>query len=122
MTHLASRLMSIATAAYGVFALVKPGHLGRAMEANAQEMPGYDGLARAYGVRDLSIGAIGLLGRGRAAVRTAMALRVAGDLTDWVVLLRRTDDSAVKRKVAAVTLGYAALNIVALLVDERGNR
>ena len=119
MNHVASRLVTTASAAYGVFALVKPDHLGKALEADANEMAGYNGLARAYGVRDLTISAIGLFGRSRAAVRTAMGLRIAGDISDCLILLRRTDDAAVKRKVASVTLGYAALNVAALLVDER---
>ncbi len=118
MTHRASRLITTASAAYAVFALVKPEHLGKAMQADAGEMPGYNGLARAYGVRDLTISSIGLLGRSRAAIRTAMGLRIASDISDCVVLLVRTDDPAVKRKVAAVTLGYAVLNAAALAFDE----
>jgi hypothetical protein len=66
MSHVASRLLTTATAAYGVYALVKPDHLGKAMEADAKEMAGYDGLARVR-VRDLTISAIGLLGRPRGA-------------------------------------------------------
>ncbi len=119
MTHVASRIMSSATTAYALFSLVQPRHLGTAMEADADELSAYDGLARAYGVRDLVIGGLGIFGRSRGAVRTSMVLRIAGDLTDCVVLLQRSNDPAIKRKVAAVTLGYAALNVAALLVDER---
>lgn len=119
MTHVASRILSTATTAYAVFSLVRPRHLGNAMEADAEEMPAFDGLARAYGIRDLAIGGLGILGRSRAAVRTSMGLRIAGDITDCVVLLQRAHDPAIKRKVAAVTLGYAALNVAALVADER---
>ena len=47
MTSTLSRVMSGATAAYAVFALVKPDHLGRAMEAGPVAQPTYDRLARA---------------------------------------------------------------------------
>jgi hypothetical protein len=119
MSHVASRLLTTATAAYGVYALVKPDHLGKAMEADTKEMAGYNGLARAYGVRDLTISAIGLLGRSRGAARTTMGLRIAADIADCATLVQRAGDPTVKRKVAAVTLGYAALNATALLIDER---
>lgn len=119
MTHRASRLITTASAAYAVFALVKPEHLGKAMKAETDQLAGYQRLAYAYGVRDLTISSIGLLGRSQIAIRTAMGLRVASDISDCVVLLTRADEPAVKRKVAAVTLGYAALNAAALIFDER---
>jgi hypothetical protein len=119
MTHVASRLLSTVTAAYAVYSLVRPEHLGRAMQADARQQPSYDGYARAYGVRDLVIGGLGAFGRSRGAVRAAMGLRIAGDITDCVILVQRADDRGVKLKVAAVTLGYAAMNVAALLADER---
>ncbi len=119
MTHRASRLITTASAAYAVFALVKPEHLGKAMKADTSQSAGYQALARAYGIRDLTISSIGLLGHSRVAIRTAMGLRMISDVSDCVVLLVRADEPAVKRKVAAVTLGYAALNAAALVYDER---
>ncbi len=119
MTYRASRLITTASAAYAVFALVRPEHLGKAMKADTGELAGYRGLAYAYGIRDLTISSIGLLGRSGVAIRTAMGLRIASDLSDCVVLLVRADEPAVKGKVAVVTLGYAALNAAALVYDER---
>ncbi len=119
MTYRASRLITTASAAYAVFALAKPEHLGKAMKAETGQLAGYRGLAYAYGVGDLTISSVGLVGRSRVAIRLAMGLRVASDLSDCVVLLVHADEPAVKRKVAAVTLGYAALNAAALVYDER---
>ena len=59
ISYPASRAMSAATAVYGVYALARPAHLADAMRADADERPGYDTLAKAYGVRDLIISALG---------------------------------------------------------------
>ena len=114
----ASRAMSLATAAYGVFALARPGHLPDAMKADPTERRGLITLARGDGVRDLVVSGAALLG-GASAVRAAMATRVAFDLSDCVLLLRRTDDPAVRAKVAAATVGWASLNVAALVLDSR---
>lgn len=119
MDHPFSRVVSAATLGYAVFSLVKPDHLGRAMEADAIEQPSYDGLARAYGVRDVVIGGLGLLGPSPAVVRTAMGLRIAGDVADCVLLASRAPNSRVRAKVVGVTVGYAVLNAVALARDVR---
>ncbi len=115
---LASRVLSAATLGYAVFSLVKPEHLGKAMESDAFEQPTYDTIARVYGVRDVVIGGLGVIGTPRA-VRTAMGLRIAGDLADAVVLSTRAPNGKVRTKVLAVTLGYAALNVAALVRDRR---
>lgn len=119
MGQVLSRAVSAATLGYAVFSLVRPEHLGRAMEADAFEQPTYDSLARAYGVRDVVIGSLGLLAPSPKAVRTAMVLRIAGDLADAVVLASRAPDNRVRGKVLGVTLGYAALNAGALAIDAR---
>jgi hypothetical protein len=112
-----SRLMSAATAAYAGFALARPGHLGRALQAPGEA---HDRLARTYGVRDLTTSALVFTGSDTLA-RAGMALRIAGDLGDCTVLGTSTDDPGVRRKVVAVTLGWAALNALAWLADERGD-
>ncbi|WP_244927611.1 hypothetical protein [Nocardioides sp. W7] len=114
-----SRAVSAATLGYAVFSLVKPEHLGRAMDSDAFEQPTYDRLARAYGVRDVVIGGLGLAGPSPKVVRTAMVLRIVGDLGDAVVLGSRAPDAKVRAKVLAVTLGYAVLNAAALVRDAR---
>lgn len=117
MSHPLSRLMSAATATYAVYALVRPSHLADALEADPSDRPGLDLLARSYGVRDLAIAAAGIAGRSDRTVRTAMLLRVAMDLGDAALLSARTKDDAVRRKILAVTLGWAGLNAAALAID-----
>jgi hypothetical protein len=119
MRYPLSRLMSAASASYGVFALVRPRHLGNALTKDPVQQADYDRLALAYGVRDTTISAVGLLGRSDQAVTAAMALRILSDITDAVVLSLRTDDPAIRRKVLGVTLGWGALNAGALILDRR---
>ncbi|GAA2155808.1 hypothetical protein GCM10009844_43430 [Nocardioides koreensis] len=116
MSYRLSRMMSTATAGYGVFALVNPAHLPDALQADKEDRPGLELLAETYGVRDLAISALGIFGRSPRTVRAAMLLRIAMDLGDAALLSTKTDDE-VRQKVLAVTLGWAGLNALALVVD-----
>lgn len=111
--------MGAATAAYAGYALARPGHLARALQAPASEEPALDRLARTYGVRDLTSTALLFTGR-TSLIRAGMALRIAGDLGDCAILGATTEDPAVRRKVVLVTLGWATLNAAAWFADERG--
>lgn len=117
MSYPLSRIMSTATAAYGGYALTQPAHLWQALKADRKDREGLELLARTYGVRDLAISSLGVLGRRPGTVRTAMVLRIAMDLGDAAVLSSRTEDEAVRTKVLAVTLGWAGLNALALAID-----
>ena len=119
MSHPLSRLMSAATAAYGGYALAQPAHLWQAMRADRRDREGLELLARTYGVRDLAISSLGIFGRQPGTVKAAMLLRIAMDVGDCALLSTRTDDEAVRKKVAAVTLGWAGLNALALAIDSR---
>ena len=119
MTYRLSRIMSAATASYGVFALAFPRHLGNALTTNPLKQADYDVLARTYGARDLTVSAVGLLARSEAAVTAAMVVRIASDLSDCVLLTRQAEDSTARAKVLGVTLGWAALNLAALVADRR---
>jgi hypothetical protein len=114
-----SRLVSTATAAYGGYALAQPAHLWQALQADRKDREGLELLARTYGVRDLAISGMAILGRRPGTVRTAMLIRIAMDLGDGALLASRTDDPDVRRKVLGVTLGWAGLNALALAVDSR---
>lgn len=114
-----SRVMAAATSAYACYALARPRHLARALEADADERRPLDRLALTYGVRDLATSAL-LLSSRPALVRAGVGLRVASDLGDCAVLTSTTEDESVRRKIAAVTLGWATLNALALAIDERG--
>jgi hypothetical protein len=120
MTYPLSRLMSAATAAYGAYALARPRHLGRAVDS--RDAADYDVLALTYGARDLTISALGALGRSEQTVGTAMVARIAMDLADCAILSVRAGDRTARRKVLATTLTWAALNTTALLVDRRRAR
>lgn len=119
MSYPLSRLMSAATASYGGYALTQPAHLWQALKADRKDREGLELLSRTYGVRDLAIGGLGTFGRRPGTVRTAMLLRIAMDLGDAAVLSARTEDEDVRKKVLAITLGWAGLNAIALAIDSR---
>lgn len=113
-----SKLISALTAGYGVFALVRPRHLADGIQAPAAQAPALDQMARTYAGRDLAISALALSSGNPAVVSAAMALRIAGDLSDAAVLGTSTRAS-VRAKVLGVTLGWAALNVAAVVADRR---
>jgi hypothetical protein len=119
MSFTLSRSLSAATAAYGVFALARPGHLASALGASDDRKPALDLLAHTYGARDLSVSAVALTASSAALVTAAMGLRIVGDLTDAAILGLTTADPKIRRKVLAVTIGWAAANTVALVLDRR---
>lgn len=121
MTYSRSRAISAATAAYGLFALAKPRHLGDALEAPHVQRPALDQVAYTYAARDLGISALGILGS-PSLVRAAMALRIAGDLSDATIMSRYAPNQKVRTKVLAVTIGWGVLNTAALLADEKAAR
>ena len=112
-----SRALSAATASYGAYALARPDHLPDALDAGRSDREGLRLLAQSYGVRDLAISGAAVLGPA-PVVKAAMALRIAMDLGDCALLAARTEGE-VRSKVMAVTLGWGALNTLALLVDRR---
>jgi hypothetical protein len=114
-----SRLLSTATAAYGGYALAQPAHLWQALEADRQDRAGLELLARTYGVRDLAISSLGIFGRSPRTVKAAMSLRIAMDLGDAALLSTRTDDDDVRKKILAITVGWAGANALALMIDSR---
>ncbi len=121
MSYRLSRLMSTATASYGAYALADPDHLGKALGVDAKEMAGFRALAQTYGIRDLAISAFGMFGRSPKTVKTAMKIRILNDLGDGTLLALRTDDADIRKKVLSVTMGWAALNAVALMIDSARN-
>lgn len=118
MSFALSRAMSAATAGYAAYALADPAHLARALGVSGADTRGFGALARSYGVRDAAVSAAGILGP-PAVVQGAMVLRVLLDLGDSGVLALATDDARARRRVIAVTTGWAALNTLALVIDRR---
>lgn len=119
MSYALSRLMSTATASYGVYALSVPRHLGSALTKNEKEAASYDLLARTYGARDLAVCSFALFGRSEKTVTTAMLIRIAFDVSDGLLLSAKVDDDDTRKKVLGITLGWASLNAIALVVDRR---
>lgn len=119
--YTASRAVSAATAAYAVFAAVKPRHLAIGLQAPDEHAPALDRVAYTYTGRDLSISALAFIGS-RLGVRASMAMRIVGDLTDATILGTYAPTSKARRKVLAVTLGWGVVNAAALAWDERRDR
>lgn len=122
MTYRLSRLISTASATYGGYALANPAHLWQALHSDREDEAGLELLARTYGVRDLAISSLAIFGRSAQTVRAAMLLRIAMDLGDAAVLSSRTDDPDLRRKVLGITLGWAGLNTLALVIDTKRAR
>ena len=114
-----SKLLSLLTAGYGAFALARPRHLADALEAPAEQAPAFDRMAYTYAGRDLTISGVALASRNPSVVSAMMGLRILGDLSDATILGTGTARPDVQKKVLAVTLGWAALNTLALLADRR---
>lgn len=112
-----SRVMSAGTAAYGVFALAKPRHLGAAMSDAPDRQKRYDLVATTYGCRDLVVSSVGLLSGSAQGVRAAMLIRIALDVADCALLTPRAETSQGRKKIVAATLSWASLNCLAALVD-----
>lgn len=114
-----SKLITLATAGYGAFAAVKPRHLANGLDATPLEAPAYDRMAYTYAARDLSISGVALASSNPKVITAMMTLRIVGDLADALILSTSTSKSSVQKKVLAVTIGWAALNTVALVADRR---
>ena len=99
----AVRAVSLATAGYAVYSLVKPEHLRRALGSD-DEM--WDTVARVFGVRDLAVSAVGVLGSPTAA-RAALTI---GD----AALLGLTLDGDARTKAVGAAGGWGLLNLAVL--------
>lgn len=118
MDYPASRLLSAATMAYGIYAAVKPRHLADNLNAAPAKAATWDKVAYGYALRDIPVSLAGVLGPARA-VEAAMKTRIVSDVTDAVALGTAAPDGRTRGKVLGVTLGWAVLNIAALTWDRR---
>lgn len=117
-----SKLISLATAGYGAFALVRPRHLADALEAPADQAPAFDRMAYTYAGRDLTISGLAMVSRNPSVITAMMGLRILGDLSDATILSTGTSRPEIQKKVLTVTLGWAVLNTAALMADRRNLR
>jgi len=105
------RILGVATAAYSVAILVKPelllGPSGMLRGDSAE--PEQAAFVRTLGARDLASGLAMVFAKGPKAMRVALAVRVASDLGDLVVLGSALRDKPERSKVMAVAGGWGAL-------------
>ncbi|MBC7632919.1 hypothetical protein [Aeromicrobium sp.] len=114
-----SKIMSAATAAYSVFALLKPRHLGVALTKSPLTQQEYDIVARTFGARDLAVSALAIVAPSTAAREQAMFARIFLDLSDASMLTPQARSASAKAKVLGATLTWAGLNIAAVVADRR---
>ncbi|GAA3883838.1 hypothetical protein GCM10022243_55710 [Saccharothrix violaceirubra] len=109
-----AKLIGLATAAYGAAVVVRPEVLTKPTGLATRPTPAISALVRSVGTRDVVSGLSVALAPEGTPTRAALAVRIAMDLGDAAVLGAAAPTAAVRRKVLAVTLGWAALNLVVL--------
>ncbi|MGW0891586.1 DUF4267 domain-containing protein [Saccharopolyspora sp. NPDC002578] len=112
MSNLLSRVLGVATAAYGAAVVVSPALLARPaglIPQREQTPPSVAALCRTVGVRDVASGVAMATARSTTALRVAVAVRVASDLGDAVVLATSVSDREVRAKAVAVALTWGVL-------------
>ncbi len=114
-----SRILSASTGAYAVFCLVKPEHFGSALDASKEQMPAYDLVAYTYAARDIPVSLVGMFATSPTLINASMLMRIASDFGDAAILGVNVKDPAIRKKVLSATIGWGALNTVALLIDRR---
>lgn len=119
MDYPLTRAAAALTAAYNAYAVARPDALVEGLEGQVGREESTL-LARTWAGRDLPVAALVLVAP--SPVRdVAVGLRIAADVTDATVLGLRTSGTP-QRKALGVTLGWAALNALALVVDRRRAR
>ncbi len=115
------RLLGAATAVYGAAVVVKPALLLKPsglLRGNKPE-PEQEIFVRVLGIRDLASGLAMLFAPSRKAMRTAIAVRVASDAGDLVVLGGALRDKPAGPKVMAVAGGWGALCALSALATRK---
>ncbi|HYQ62808.1 hypothetical protein [Actinophytocola sp.] len=100
-----SRLLGVATAAYGVAVLVKPALLLKPSGLRHGDHD-LDAVVRTLAARDLASGIAMAVAPSRKAMRLAIGVRVASDVGDAVVLSRALAGRPEQKKILAVAGGW----------------
>ncbi|HEY7592247.1 MAG TPA: hypothetical protein VH969_03770 [Actinophytocola sp.] len=105
------RALGVATAAYGAAITARPALLLKpsGLLRGGRPEPEQETFVRTLGVRDLASGLAMAFAPGRRAMRTAIAVRVASDLGDLVVLGRALEGKPERTTVLAAAGGWAAV-------------
>lgn len=112
------RLLGVATAVYSVAITAKPALLLKP-SGLPDDDPDLHTLTRSLGVRDLASGIAMAIAPTRKAMRIAIAVRVASDAGDLVVLGRALAGRPEQKKVVAVAGGWGLLCALSALATRK---
>lgn len=115
------RALGLATAAYGAAITARPALLLKpsGMLRGGRPEPEQAAFVRTLGVRDLASGLAMAFAPGRKALRTAIAVRVASDAGDLVVLGLALRGRPERPKVMAVAGGWGVLCALSTLATRK---
>jgi hypothetical protein len=118
------RALGAATALYGAAITARPELLLKpsGLLRGDKPEPEQETFVRTLGVRDLASGVAMAFAPGRAAMRTAIAVRVASDLGDLAVLGSALRGKPERTKVMAVAGGWGALCALSALTVGKKSR
>jgi hypothetical protein len=118
MRFLLPRLLGLATAAYGAAITAKPGLLLKP-SGMPQDDPHLHTFTRTLGIRDLASGVAMAVAPTRKAMRLAIAVRVASDAGDLVVLGTAMAGKPEQKKIVAVAGGWGLLCALSALATRK---
>ncbi|MPZ82155.1 MAG: hypothetical protein GEV28_17860 [Actinophytocola sp.] len=115
------RVLGIATAAYGAAITAKPALLlgPSGMLRGTEPEPEQATFVRTLGIRDLASGLAMAFAPSRKALRTAIAVRVASDAGDLVVLGQALRGKPERTKVMTIAGGWGALCALSAITTRR---
>jgi hypothetical protein len=118
MRFLLPRLLGLATAAYGAAVFVRPALLLKpsGMRHGDHDL---DAVVRTLAARDLASGVAMAVAPSRKAMRVAIGVRVASDVSDAVVLGKALAGRPERSKILAVAGGWGLLCALSALVTRR---
>lgn len=120
------RAVGAGTAVYGLVLTARPDLLARPsglVDDEGRTAPETRTALRPLAWRDAASGLAMLCApREGAALRTAALVRIAADFGDAALLSVSLPDRAKRRKAVAVSLGWGALSVAALLAPGRARR
>jgi hypothetical protein len=118
MRFLLPRLLGVATAVYGAAVLARPALLLKPSGLR-QDDPDLDAVVRTLAARDLASGVAMAVAPSRKAMRLAIGVRVASDVSDAVVLGKALAGRPEQKKILAVAGGWGLLCGLSALATRR---
>ena len=119
MRFLLPRLLGVATAAYGAAIIGEARAAAEAVRHAGGTSPNLHTFVRTLGVRDLASGVAMAVAPSRKAMRVAIAVRVASDAGDLVVLGKAMAGKPEQKKIIAVAGGWGLLCALSALATRR---